>query len=270
MSIKERLRAWLLRKLQPGKTENELIDLLAKSQSVHSDEQRRMLTKVIDFHDTRVRELMVSRSSVKYIDIHLSLAEAETEMRKHGVSRLLVVDGSLDQVQGVIRVWDLFEARSQTPEPKLADLIHPCLQVSELQQVSGILSEMREASHMAVVLDEYGGVAGIVTLSDLLEEIVGRLDETGSEGDGMIQRTVSGVEVQARIHVEDLAEALGVPIPKGDFETLGGLIISDLGRIPLRGERMMVAGMDMHIQEADPRRIIRVLIRNVPNLTLRR
>jgi putative hemolysin len=163
----------------------------------------------------------------------------------------------------VVHVWDLFSARVQNRSPSLNELIRPCLKVSELQRVSGLLSEMRADSHMAMVLDEYGGTAGLVTLSDLLGEIIGSMDERGETAGGSeYRRTESGaLEVQARMHAEELAELLGRKLPEGDFDTVGGLIVTELGRIPVKGEQIIIDGLDIHVQEADPRRVIQVLIK---------
>jgi len=183
-------------------------------------------------------------------------------MSESGVTRLPVIDGDLDRVLGVVHVWDLFSARVKDESPSLNELIRPCLKVSELQLVSGLLSEMRADSHMAIVLDEYGGTAGLVTISDLLGEIIGSIDEHGEATEGIeFQRTENGaLEVQARMHVEELAELLNRDLPEGDFDTVGGLIVTELGRIPIQGEEITIAGLDIQVQKADPRRVIQILI----------
>ncbi len=259
----EWLRKKLLDRLRPGRTDEELLALISRAEGIHSDEQRRHMERMVEFYDTRVREVMIPRSDIKSVEIGMSLTEAEKAMSESGVTRLPVIDGELDRVLGVIHVWDLFSARVQNESPTLSDLIRPCQNVSELERVSGLLSEMREGSHIAIVLDEFGGTAGLVTLSDLLEEIVGPIDEGGdSDEDADFQRTDNGaLEVQARMHVEDFAELLELKVPKGDFDTVGGLIVTELGRIPVKGEQIKVAGLNIHVQDADPRRIIQVLIK---------
>lgn len=260
---KNRLRQKLIEKLRPGRTEEELLEIISAADAIISDEQREQMERMVEFQDTRVREVMISRSEIIAVDAGMELTEVEKVMSENGVTRLPVIDGDLDRVLGFIHVWDLFSARVKGESPPLADLIRPCPTVSELERVSGLLTEMREGTHIAIVLDEFGGTAGLVTLSDLLGEIVGDIEEGGdaSENDEY-QRTDNGaLEVVARMHVEDLEELLGYELPQGDFDTVGGLIVTQLGRIPQRGEQVQAAGLDLHILEADPRRIIKVLIK---------
>jgi len=261
--FQEWLRQKLLTRLRPGRSEDELLTLIGSAEAIQSDEQRLQMESMVEFHDMRVREVMISRSEIKAVDINMPLSEVERVMTESGVTRLPVIDGELDRVLGVVHVWDLFSARVRNESPTLHELVRPCLKVSELQRVSGLLSEMREDSHMAIVLDEYGGTAGLVTLSDLLGEIIGSMDERGEATEGAeYQRTESGaLEVQARMHVEELAELLDRELPEGDFDTVGGLIVTELGRIPVLGEQVTIAGLDIHVQEADPRRVIQILIK---------
>jgi magnesium and cobalt transporter len=262
-SWQEWLRKKLLDHLRPGRTDEELLTLISRSEGIHSDEQRRHMERMVEFYDTRVREVMIPRSEIKSVEISMSLNDVEKVMSESGVTRLPVIDGELDRVLGVIHVWDLFSARVRGESPTLHGLIRPCPNVSELERVSGLLSEMREGSHIAIVLDEFGGTAGLVTLSDLLEEIVGSIDEGGdSEEDAEYHRTDNGaLEVLARMHVEELEELVGIELPEGDFDTVGGLIVTELGRIPVKGEQVVVAGMNIHVQNADPRRVIQILIK---------
>jgi len=262
-NFKNWMRQKLIERLRPGRTEEELLEIISAADAIVSDEQRRQMEQMVDFQDTRVREVMIPRSEIIAIDAGVTLAEAEKTMVEAGVTRLPVIDGDLDKVLGFIHVWDLFSARVKGEAPPLAELIRPCPNVSELEHVSGLLTEMREGSHIAIVLDEFGGTAGLVTLSDLLGEIVGDIEEGGdtSENDEYTRTDSGALEVQARMHVEDLEELLDRELPEGDFDTVGGLIVTLLGRIPLRGEQIQVAGMDIHVQEADPRRVIKVLIK---------
>jgi len=262
-SFKERFRKKVLDWLRPGASEEELMKIVQRAEFIQSDEQRRMLVQAVDFHDTRVREIMTPRSHLTYIDIGISDTDLEAEILNAKVTRLLVIDGDLDHLVGVVHLWDLFAKKIKNESIELKDLVRPCEKISELQRVAGLLSEMREGSHIAVVQDEFGGTAGVVTLSDLLEEIVGSIAEENREEVPEIQRNEDGnFEVVARAHVEDLAEALGKPLPEGSFDTVAGLIVHELGRIPMRGERLNIQGLDIVILEADPRRIIHVLIKS--------
>jgi len=205
---------------------------------------------------------MTPRSHLHTIDISISDQELEHEIMNARVTRLPVTDGDLDRIIGIVYLWDLFTKRIQGEPIVLRELLRPCPMVSELQRVAGLLSEMREGSHIAIVQDEFGGTAGLVTLSDLLEEIVGVIDEDhqdDAEGD-VIRHDNGDIDVLARLHIEELADILGTRLPEGDYDTVAGLITSELGRIPVARERVRVADLEMVILEADPRRVIRVRI----------
>ncbi len=256
-SLRDKLITWL----RPGKDEEELLKLVQRAECIQSDEQRKMLVQAVEFHDTRVREIMTPRSQIHAIDISISPEDLETEMLNATSTRLPVIDGNLDNIVGVVHLWDLFSIKIRGQAFSLRELVRPCTKISELQRVAGLLSEMREASHIAIVKDEFGGTAGLVTLSDLLEEIVGAIDEDTNEDDAGITRTEDGqFEVMANVHIEELAEALDRKLPEGDFDTVAGLITFELGRIPLIGETHKLAGLSVTILEASPRRIIRVRV----------
>jgi len=264
--FQHRIRQYLLNSLRPGQTHQELLSVIGRAEAIRSDEQRHMLEGIVEFHDTRVREVMIPRSEIKAIDISVPLSSASKIIAESGVTRLPVMDHDLDHILGVIHIWDLVHAQTHQVESSIKALMRPTLTVSELEYIPGLLTEMRDSkNHIAMVLDEYGGTAGLVTLSDLLEEIVGSMDEGENQGSIEYTRGEHGLEVQARMHVEDLEDVLSITLPKGDFDTVGGLIITELGRIPVRGERILVGGLDIHVQEADPRRVIRILIKSQPN-----
>ena len=259
--FKQKLRQNMIQALRPGESEEELLSVVQNAACIRSDEQRRMLVKAVEFHDTRVREIMTPRSGITCIDISISDEDLQQEILNATVTRLPVIDGDLDHIVGVVHLWDLFAKKIKNEPIKLKDMLRPCQKVSELQRVAGLLSEMKEGSHIAIVQDEFGGTAGIVSLSDLLEEIVGEIAEDNEDEVSEIHHHKDGkLEVAARAHIEDLAQALGMDIPNGSFDTVAGMITHNLGRIPLRGERLEVHGLKIVILEADPRRIIRVLI----------
>jgi len=266
LNLQKKLRQHLLKLLRPGKTHEELQTMIERAEAILSDEQRRMFEAMIDFQETRVREIMVPRSDMKVIDIHASLDDAATQIVASGVLRLPVMDGNKDHILGILQSKALFAVHVEGKSASLSELIQPHLTVPELSYIAPLLIEMRESKqHLAIVLDEFGGTAGLVTFTDLLEEIMGSMDEsTHNDVPEYVLGDNGCIEVSARMHVEDLEELLKTTFPKGDYDTFGGLILAELGRIPQRGERLIVAGLDVHIQEADPRRIVRVLIKPKP------
>jgi len=257
-----RCRKLLIEYLRPGRDEQELLAVIGRAEAVLSDEQRSMLEQLIEMHDMRVRELMVPRSEIHAIAAGSALADIEKIMIEKGVSRMPVMEGDIDHVLGIVHVRDIVLARIKGESPALTTLLRPCLRVLELEQISGLLSEMREHScQIAMVLDEYGGTAGLITLPDLVREITGEIGEDGEAEEGELYPLNDGsYMVQARMHIEELSEALGMAVPQGDYDTVGGWLTAHLGRIPHNGEQISLEGLQVQVVEADPRRISRVRI----------
>lgn len=266
-TLQQRLRHWLLQTLRPGETDEELLAIINRAEAIRSEEQRVMLERIIEIDDTRVREVMTPRSEIIALRRAMSRDQALALMVKHGISRAPLIDNDLDQILGIIHVWDLLRQQqlADQPEKSLAELATPHQDVAELQRVSSVLHTMKTNIHLAIVRDEYGGVAGLVSLSDLLSEIVGPLatNQHTQPKSECVRRDDGWWEVATRMHIEELEEALEMDLPKGDFDTVGGLIISQLQRIPRAGERVKAAGLDFKIIEADPRRVISVLLRPI-------
>ncbi|TLS66981.1 CBS domain-containing protein [Mariprofundus erugo] len=257
-----RLRTLLIEQLRPGRDEEELLAVLGRAVAVQSEEQRSMLEAIVHFHDTRVREVMIPRSEILSVPADASLADVERAMVENDVARMPVIDGDIDHVLGMVHVQDVIDARLKGESPSLASLLTPCLKVLELEQVSGLLSEMREhACSFAIVLDEFGSTAGLVTLSDLVREIFGEIGEDGEDEEQECKPLPDGsYMVMARMHIEELSEALDAVLPEGDYDTVAGWLTSRLGRIPQAGEVVQLDGFRIHIIEADPRKVSKVRI----------
>jgi len=261
--LAERLRKRWLERLRPGRDEAELLDMIGHAEAVRSDEHRSMLENLVMFRDVRVRELMVPRSEIFALKKSTSLEAAVKAISGTSFSKLPVYDGDLDHIMGMIHAWDVFAARIRGEKKLLAEFITPCLSAPETELVLGLLSRMkREGVHIAVVTDEYGGTGGLVTLSDLLTEIVGSMDEAGeaAHGEECARQQDGSLIVHGRTHVEDIEEALGRSLPEGDYDTVAGLVVSQCGRIPRRGERLELDGLSIDILEAEPRRVLRLRI----------
>jgi CBS domain containing-hemolysin-like protein len=260
-----RLRAMLLERLRPGRDEQELLEMLGRAEAIQSEEQRSMLEQLVEFQDKRVREIMAPRSEIHAVEVNTPLAEVEARMIDNDVSRLPVMQGDIDHVLGVVYVRDVIRARIRGENPALTSMLRPCLRALELEQISGVLSEMKNsACHIAIVLDEFGGVAGLVTLSDLLREIVGEIGDNGEVEKGECQLLADGSYlVLARMHIEELGEALNTQLLPGDYDTVGGWITARLGRIPRTGESVALEGLKINIIEADPRRINKVRMQHL-------
>ena len=224
----------------------ELVDI-AGSRGVVEETEREMLQSVFDLGDTIVREVMVPRTEMVWIEIDKTLRQALHLATRSGFSRIPVIGKDVDDVLGVVYLKDLIaQALALQPGdsgPVLTDIMRPAVFVPESKIVDGLLREMqRDRSHFAVVVDEYGGTAGIVTIEDLLEEIVGEItDEYDVETPAPIEQLPDGsYRVSARLPVEDLGELFDLELPDEDVDTVGGLLAQLLGRVPLPGSEATI------------------------------
>jgi putative hemolysin len=243
-------------------SETELRDLVTGHEALSRDE-RKLIDEVFEAGERQVREIMVPRTEVEFFDAGWSLAKATRQAKDSPHSRFPVVHGSHDDVVGFIHVRDLF-----TPEPgqrrgvKLADLTRDVAMLPATKQVLPAMSEMRRnGDHLAVVVDEYGGTAGIVTLEDLIEELVGDIrDEYDVADDEAKQLRGGDLEVDGLLNLDDFADATGAELPDGPYETVAGAIMKTLGRLPRSGDAVELDGIRLKVAKMDGRRIARVRV----------
>jgi CBS domain containing-hemolysin-like protein len=231
-----------------------------------------MIRKVLDFKDLTAREVMVPRKHILGIDAGLPLQDVVALVATEKHSRYPVFRDNLDNVIGLLSIKDLFAVvrDARLGSAKLEDIVRsPAMFVSENQPAAKILGDMRSRRlHMAIVSDEFGGTSGLVTIEDILEEIVGDIrDEHDVEAP--IQAMGDGrVVADASVPLADVAHALGKPLPdEGEAESLGGLIVSRAGRVPNVGATMQVGGFKLIVREADKTRVVKVEI--VPDRVVR-
>jgi len=260
---KKEVRATLLNFLRPGRNMHELIALISRAEAIQSEEHRRMLRQLITFGEVRVRELMVPRSDIRAVATDMDIDLVADKFTDAGFSRMPAYKDDLDHISGIAYAKDVFIAVRGGGKVPLSDILRPCLRVPESQRLLGLLSQMKhQGSHIAILLDEYGGTEGLVTLSDLLAEIVGPIEDADDAvvaGEWTLLDDGS-YDVQTSMHVEELECLLGVRFPEGDYDTVAGLILGLCGRIPVRGERLEVAGMRLTVLEAEPKRLLKVHI----------
>jgi CBS domain containing-hemolysin-like protein len=238
----------------------ELVDI-AGSRGVVEESEREMLQSVFDLGDTIVREVMVPRTEMVWIERDKSLRQALALASRSGMSRIPVIGVDLDDTVGVAYLKDLV-ARALTLDPQdggppLTEVMRAPVFVPESKNVDDLLREMqRDRSHFAVVVDEYGGTAGIVTIEDILEEIVGEItDEYDAETPAPVEPLPDGsFRVSARLPVEDLGELFDVELDDDEVDTVGGLLAQQLGRVPLPGSQASVAGLFLHGEPGVDRR----------------
>ncbi len=257
-------------------TETEVEWIVAQGEKAGSLEKEpaTMIRNVLDFKHLTAREVMVPRRRVSGIQAGMPLDQVLEHVIKDGHSRYPVYRESLDNVIGLLYVKDLFDVvrQGKLADMKLDALIRkPVLFVTEEQAALSVLREMRSRRlHLAIVSDEFGGTGGIVTLEDIIEEIVGDIrDEYDTEDHALIQKLAEGRFVaDAVIPIADLEHHLGSSLPDdGDFESLGGLIVHRVGRVPEVGATLTLEGYKLIVREADETRVVKVeILRIEPEL----
>ena len=231
-----------------------------------AEDHAQMLRSVLEFKNTVAREIMVPRTQVVAFDFDTSIDAVLASVIESGHSRYPVYRGQIDQVEGILYAKDLFQLLRNTPDSDgvlLADVLRkPVFFAAESQKIGVLLREMqRRRSHLAVVVDEFGGAAGIVTLEDIVEEIVGEIqDEHDEEAPLVYERAPGHYFVDASISVYDLEEHLGEAIceDKTDFDSLGGLLVHLAGQVPVIGEALVAGSYRVVVQDADERHVRRV------------
>jgi len=244
-----------------------LIDIGAEEGAVGTGEAE-LLDRVFHFHDRRVNEIMIPRPDVVWLEQAETVREFYETFDKTPHSRFPVYDDTVDNVVGIISIKDVLRALAEhrvTDESSIIDLIRPATFIPETKLVSALFWQMQdERQQMAVVVDEYGGVAGIVTLELLLEEMVGRVvDELGQPSEEFSTIDEHTTRVDGGMSVYDLREELDVALPEGDYETIAGFVLEQLGHIPREGESVALDGLRITVSEVKGVKIESVVIRKL-------
>lgn len=226
-------------------------------------EEGEMVRAVVDLSETLAREIMTPRTDLVALPATASVRDARRIVLAEGHSRFPVYTESVDNVVGILHVRDLLRAWDEGLDAApVSGFVRPALFVPETRSVAELLAEMRERTHVALVVDEYGGLAGLVTLEDVMEEIVGDIRDEHDRDEAEVQPQADGSAlVSGLAHVEELERAFGVEIGDRDFDTVGGFVTSSLGRVPEKGETLDARGLAIEVLEADPRRVYRVRVR---------
>jgi putative hemolysin len=241
-------------------TEEELRGLVASHESLTKDE-RKLIDEVFAAGTMQVREVMVPRTEVAFLDAGMTVSRAMKEAQVQPHSRYPVVRGSSDDIIGFLHVRDLMAA-SLRRNGKVGEIAREVKMLPSTKPVLSALSEKRrEGAHLAVVIDEYGGTAGIVTLEDLIEEVIGDIRDEYDLGDDAA-RTLRGgdVEVDGLLNIEDFAEETGIELPEGPYETVAGYILKVLGHLPAVGDEVEAGGARLRVSSLDGRRVDRVRV----------
>jgi CBS domain containing-hemolysin-like protein len=237
----------------------ELVDL-AEASSVIESGEREMIHSVFELGDTIAREVMVPRTDVVFIERHKTLRQAMSLALRSGYSRIPVVGESLDDIVGFAYLKDItkrvFDRHEAEQTERVESVMRPVLYVPDSKPVDELLREMQaERKHVAVVVDEYGGTAGLVTIEDVLEEIVGEITDEYDVAQVEVERLTNGTtRVSSRFPVDDLEELCGVPVEDDDVDTVGGLMAKHLGRVPIPGSVVEVEDLRFEAEAPTGRR----------------
>ena len=229
---------------------NELID----------DDAKTIMEGALSVSDMQVRDIMIPRAQMTVIKIDAELDEALPQIIHAAHSRFPVIDDNLDNVIGILLAKDLLpRILEREPEFDLRSLLRPAVVVPESKRLNVLLREFRQnRNHMAIVIDEYGGVAGLVTIEDVLEEIVGEIEDETDVDEGLDIRKISPTDffVKAQTPIEDFNEHFGVSFSNEEFDTIGGLVVNAFGHVPTRSETTYLQRFEFKVVNADQRRLL--------------
>ncbi|MEW5831028.1 MAG: hemolysin family protein [Chloroflexota bacterium] len=250
----DELKTWVEAEEEPGGLERE---------------ERQMIYSIFQFGETLAREIMVPRLDMLALNADTDLDTAAKSFLDSGYSRVPVYDGSVDDILGLLYAKDLLRVMNGQPSQptQLRELLRPAYFVPETKKADELLAEMQaQRIHMAIVVDEYGGVAGLVTLEDIVEEIIGEIQDEYDKAEELLYQAVGPDEFLflGRIDLDDFNQLMGTHLPKDEADTLAGYLYDRLGRVPQGGEKIEVEGLELIVEQVSGRRIRRVRVCRIP------
>lgn len=243
---------------------DEIYELIQQSEFDLDVDERRMLAGVLDVSVTQVRDVMIPRSQMVVIDIGEPIDEILAVIIESGHSRFPVIGEDRDEVLGILLAKDLLRyfRGGRSEDVPLQKLLRPAAVIPESKRLNALLKEFRDShNHMAIVVDEYGGVSGLLTIEDVLEEIVGEIDDEHDAAEDEFVRPDGELDgkpsfaVRALTRIEDFNEYFDCRLSDEEYDTIGGLVMHELGRLPRRGEKVAFEGFEFTIVKADRRRV---------------
>ena len=262
-SLLERLSSLLMR--EPGDRE-QLVHLLrsAYSRNLLDADALSMIEGALTVSEMQVRDIMVPRAQVDFIDINEPVDKFIPQVIATAHSRFPVIGQNRDDVIGILLAKDLLRHYAGEEGVNVREMLRPAVFVPEAKRLNVLLREFRASrNHMAIVIDEYGGVAGLVTIEDVLEQIVGEIEDEydfDEASDNILPEPGGRYRVKALAQIADLNATLGASLPDEAADTVGGLVIAQLGRLPKRGESVAIDGLRFQVLRADSRRVYTLLV----------
>lgn len=243
-----------------SKADLEGVLSLAADNEIIDDDARSIMEGALSVSDMQVRDIMIPRAQMTVIKVDAELDEALPQVIHAAHSRYPVIDDSLDNVVGILLAKDLLQLLlTRDSTFNIRTLMRPAVVVPESKRLNVLLREFRQnRNHMAIVIDEYGGVAGLVTIEDVLEEIVGEIEDETDVDEGRYIRRISNTDffVQAQTPIEDFNEYFNSSLSEEEFDTIGGLVVNALGHLPARNETTSFDGFEFKVVNADQRKLI--------------
>ncbi len=269
-SLIERLTAWL--SPEPDNRE-ELLELLhaAYDNNLLDADALSMIEGVMQVSEMQVREIMIPRAQMDVVDINDPPEKLLPFVIETAHSRFPAVDGDRDNVVGILLAKDLLRLCTDE-EVNLREILRPAVFVPESKRLNVLLREFRSSrNHIAIVVDEYGGAAGLVTIEDVLEQIVGDIEDEydyDEDEDNILLEKRDTWRVKAQTEIEDLNTILGTKFSDGEFDTVGGLVTHAFGHMPKRGEHVVIDGYRFRVTRADSRRLHTLVVERLPQVSL--
>lgn len=247
-----------------------LIDV-GEEEGILEEDEGELIHSIIEFGDTRVNEVMTPRTEVVALPVTATVREARDQINESRYSRLPVYRDQIDNVEGLIYVRDILQCWPEGREDEnIASLVRPVYFVPETKPAADLLKEMQKAHvQLAMVIDEYGGIAGLVTVEDILEEIVGEIEDEDTETEEIVEIVEADdgyYDVAGSTEIGKIERLFDLEIEDDDFTTIAGLVISESGYVPRPGERLNFRGLDVEVIDADDRRISRLRLRRAPQI----
>lgn len=233
-----------------------------QSAALIAGEERRLLQSIVDFGDTLVREIMTPRPDIVAIRDDATVGQLIALFREQEYSRFPVYKDSLDNIAGFVFVKDLVARQQRDDHAPITGMLRPAVIVPESKRVPELLKQFqRQQTQIAIVVDEYGGTAGLITIEDMLEELVGEIrDEYDVEAEPIVDEGGGRFVFTGKVDIDEVAQRLNVQIEREGFETVGGYLLTHLGRVPSVGEHMNIDGLHVEVLEVDRRRVTKVRI----------
>ncbi|MGB9674394.1 MAG: hemolysin family protein, partial [Anaerolineales bacterium] len=261
---------WLAHRITPEQpqssedVEEEIIEWVdnAQEEGGLELEKGRLIHSIFDLSDTLAREIMVPRVDIISLESNMTIDEAITEFTRSGHSRLPLYQETIDQIIGVVYAKDLLRLCHENIQGvPLGNLARPAYFIPEAKQLDELLSEMQARHiHLAIVVDEYGGVSGLVTLEDIIEELLGEIQDEFDQAEEPLYQPINATEgvFLGKIDIDDFNEIMSSDIPKEEADTLGGFIYKQLGRVPISGEIITYGNLKLKVEQVIGRRIRKV------------